>query len=208
MKPFSFVALILLLSVFASCNKEKEPPFFGVDDHLKSEFVYKVGTYWIYRDSISGRIDSAYVTENFSSVREISNGKFESVATKIIQREIGLFPADTTYWWVILEGTYIYLGYEHDSSSQSFRTEAISYPEFNNTTINVEAVKNLNIAGIQYPLLYKVPYRIPEIPSLPVSYNKDFFYLDRKNWMVMMDLDHPAEYVRHVWQLLRCHIVK
>jgi hypothetical protein len=51
--------------ILSSCSRVK--PFnIDVNGQLKSHF-FKKGTYWIYRDSISGQIDSFYVTSTYDA---------------------------------------------------------------------------------------------------------------------------------------------
>src|ERR1039457_5726431 len=58
-KQLFFLAIILLL-LFEGCGK-KSSNSTPVDATLKKYFSYKVGTYWIYRDSLRGEIDSFVV---------------------------------------------------------------------------------------------------------------------------------------------------
>lgn len=51
---FGFIACIML-----ACTKAE--PNLAIDSGLEAAFDYQKGTYWIYKDSLSGRIDSLYV---------------------------------------------------------------------------------------------------------------------------------------------------
>jgi len=55
-----FVIIICMMTMY-SCKKNNNPVI-NVNTALKAAFNYMPGTYWIYKDSISGRIDSFFVT--------------------------------------------------------------------------------------------------------------------------------------------------
>jgi hypothetical protein len=57
------IAIVALL--FASCHqKAHQQTIYFMHPELKKDFSYQAGTYWIYKDSVSGEIDSAYVVLN------------------------------------------------------------------------------------------------------------------------------------------------
>ena len=60
MKKYSII--IFLSIIFFSCCKKKPYERFIPAD-LKAYWDFKPGTYWIYQDSITGAIDSVYVTK-------------------------------------------------------------------------------------------------------------------------------------------------
>ncbi|MCW3122028.1 MAG: hypothetical protein JWQ38_1520 [Flavipsychrobacter sp.] len=71
------VAVVAVTSIvfFApGCKKKSNdgkiqmPEFTLLDKDLKADFGYKPGTYWIYKDSVSGEIDSAYVSSNMDTM--------------------------------------------------------------------------------------------------------------------------------------------
>jgi hypothetical protein len=67
------LAVFLILVVCSSCKKNAAVPTYypsyspcvttykqDIDTFLIQNFLFKAGTYWVYQDSISGRIDSLY----------------------------------------------------------------------------------------------------------------------------------------------------
>lgn len=62
-----FCALIVFLG---GCKKER---ILYLSDNIKKNYSYKPGSYWIYRDSATGREDSCYVYSN--SIRILDNTK-------------------------------------------------------------------------------------------------------------------------------------
>jgi hypothetical protein len=61
-----FVAIVL----FAGCNKELQYKTVYLDPGLKATFDYKPGTYFIFKDSITGELDSVYLVSNLSKIDE------------------------------------------------------------------------------------------------------------------------------------------
>ncbi len=63
-----FVCFLLFTIILFSCKKTT-PVNKPIDLDTKSHFNFQSGTYWIYKDSITGSIDSFYVNSNiFSSI--------------------------------------------------------------------------------------------------------------------------------------------
>jgi hypothetical protein len=62
----SIFALLLLIYVgCSSCKKEIETRTYYLDQGIKDWMYFKKGTYWVYRDSVSGAIDSAWVDTSY-----------------------------------------------------------------------------------------------------------------------------------------------
>ena len=69
--------ILLLFSLFFifSCRKDKsiEPiKTYGVGSDIKDYCFFKPGTWWVYEDSLTGNIDSVYVT-NYSNYKFDAN---------------------------------------------------------------------------------------------------------------------------------------
>lgn len=61
-----FVVVVLL----TACNKEPQYKTVYLDPGLKATFDYKPGTYFIFKDSITGELDSVYLVSNLSKIDE------------------------------------------------------------------------------------------------------------------------------------------
>jgi hypothetical protein len=65
--------LFVLFGVFyyAACKKETKPPTIRlIPEEMKAYWDFKPGTYWIYQDSVTGAIDSVYVTEYYNDTAQ------------------------------------------------------------------------------------------------------------------------------------------
>ncbi len=73
MRKYLFLLLICCAYLLADCRKQSSvaPPTASTNHQpiavaLTSHFSYKNGSYWVYRDSITGRRDSFYTLWNFT----------------------------------------------------------------------------------------------------------------------------------------------
>ena len=67
MKKLGLLLICLIVMTSMSCHKKKIPHY-PLSAALKAAFGYKIGSYWVYRDSVSGEIDSFYTYKsNFST---------------------------------------------------------------------------------------------------------------------------------------------
>lgn len=65
------ITLIALLFVLGCKKKEDHTDY--LSEEIKRNFSFKPGSYWIYRDSISGREDSCYINDSKIQVDVDSN---------------------------------------------------------------------------------------------------------------------------------------
>ncbi len=94
------LAIFVPVIALASCGKPKLETN-PVNPALKADFNYKPGTYWIYRDSISGMIDSFYVTSNVAgtTVNEGANYSVDFITIRISEKTIfPVFPSGVQSW--------------------------------------------------------------------------------------------------------------
>jgi hypothetical protein len=64
--------LIIFITIFLIVTGcEKKERILYLSDDVKKNFSYKQGSYWVYRDSISGSVDSCYVIDYRIYFREI-----------------------------------------------------------------------------------------------------------------------------------------
>lgn len=66
-KPNKVLLLIALFVfiVLSSCIKDKKKPIY-LNKDLKNYFNYQKGSYWIFYDSLNGKVDSLYVESNIN----------------------------------------------------------------------------------------------------------------------------------------------
>ena len=69
LKLIIFLSLALILLI--SCKKKL--PYYGLSDQMKEYFVFKQGSYWIYRNDSTGIIDSSYTMSFYSTVEDVES---------------------------------------------------------------------------------------------------------------------------------------
>jgi hypothetical protein len=83
--------------------REKERVYLPADPYLLKHYDFKLGTYWIYKDTISGRVDSFVVTERKDTTQmsyiEDKIITYQRIGCKIAEYHSGLL-YDTIYWGI------------------------------------------------------------------------------------------------------------
>ncbi len=81
-----FVIIAAFTLTFFACKKQ--PAKAPVNGSLKAAFSYKIGTYWVYKDSISGGWDSFYVTRSDDTWNVNDGYSIESIEVDIAEQNI------------------------------------------------------------------------------------------------------------------------
>jgi len=197
----------------------------NINAGLKAAFNYKPGTYWIYRDSVSGMTDSFFVTDNEPSVSSTTpHDPREAVHTEIItisisDVNIAPVPANTTInqWTLSYSGVNMYLAtdmleyqpvttypfpsdsilsdYNSPADTGRFTNIYISYQVSGNTFANVGAINHRGYVDRSYT-------------NQPNYTYNDWFCLSADAGFVKMIFNHPQDSSYRVWELQRYKIVK
>ncbi len=213
--------LFLFLFVLNSCKKQL--PHYSIDSDLKTAFNYQPGTYWIYKDSLSGRIDSFYVTQNvFQANVPSGDVTQDEITINVVEKDIDANSTGATsiLYYLYVGGNMVSIQYAPDSPSQG---EYILYNPFFTYPFQLGAfVWKSGFAGSSdesycmqifpsYTLNGLVFLNVAEIPhgsSGPGGY-LDTFFVNADVLIAKMDLHHPYDSVgTKVWELQRWNIVK
>lgn len=127
--PMEKYLTIALLLLFAACKKDGKP-YMPLNADLKKNYSFKVGSYWIYRDSLTGRVDSFYVTKYSDGNVEGQDNVYESSGMVISQHNIDNIFSDTAEWNIALfRGNIISLANDQWPSGRHFYASELSkYP--------------------------------------------------------------------------------
>jgi hypothetical protein len=163
MKRLVYILLISLF--FISCRKEKEPipnenQNFSIPDDIKDYCFFKPGTFWVYQDSLTGMIDSMYVTDSYVGKDTVSSqdnvgytGIFDFFNVYVYSTALGgeyLYWTDATYWQapglqniprVYIKNTTIMTGY--NESVLMFTNEYL-----NNNVLYTDNGGQINYSGL------------------------------------------------------------
>ncbi len=216
------VAIILLL---LNACKKPNITHYTINADLKAAFNYQVGTYWIYRDSIGGGIDSFYVTKNQSGTSSVldHNGDGytnEGIAVYISEQNISPGLADTAneYWEYHYQSSMFNMNYFSLNKTLVQLFPLIDYP-FQSTLSGSGAPgappypQNGNVISISnsYTLngnTFTNVAVVNHIANAPALQYNDVFYISQSAGIFKMRLNHPLDSVYRVWELQRWKIVK
>jgi hypothetical protein len=97
--------LIITMLMFAVGCKKKENIYY-LSDEVKRNFFFKPGSYWIYRDSISGMMDSCYLSS--SMIQILDNPRVTASYSKLelLSLDFLISPLDTS----IKDKNELYMG--------------------------------------------------------------------------------------------------
>ena len=94
-----FTLLVAAIIGVTLCTCKKPLKKYPVNGDLKAAFNYKVGTYWVYRDSISGGWDSFYVTRSDDTWNVNGDNSIEAIEINISEQNITTGATGTVKDW-------------------------------------------------------------------------------------------------------------
>ncbi len=223
MKVTIFLLLVLLcgIALLPSCKRNGGISHVTIDADLKAAFDFKPGTYWIYRDSISGRVDSFAVRNNtLISTNVAGNATIDEIVI-FITEYIGGSPADTSPWQILLFANCEELVWESDinfNGQKYFDLDPLFIYPFKTgppqLTQGLFSGENLAVANNIYPNYMVGVYNYMNIVELN-SYGSNgtyttnyWFYVAGNIGIIKMRLYNTYYTINKVWEMQRCNIVK
>lgn len=105
-KTLTITALILSAGLMMVCMYScfKEFPTYYIPEEMKTYIDFPEGSYWIYEDSLSGRIDSVYLLERTSRI--MSDDAFQIKYEHLSQRHFFSAIDDIYKGWTDVDFTY------------------------------------------------------------------------------------------------------
>jgi hypothetical protein len=226
MKNLNYPLFILLAAILFcySCNTKDSTsglPHYTIDADLKAAFNYKLGTYWIYRDSISKRVDSFAVRSNsFSTGTVAGNYTIDGIGIAITEYNGGS-TIDTSAWIMSLSVNFINLiWYQNYLSGQEYfdLDPAFNYP-FKLGSLSIigggsgsdNSDGTLNIFS-SFSLLNNTFNDVVETYhsykyASTIGYY-DLFYANADVGFIKMAINDYYNKINKVWEIQRWHIVK
>jgi hypothetical protein len=202
-----------------SCNKKDDRQHITIDADVVANFSYKVGSYWIYKDSLSGQVDSFYVYRYGGAALNNSGTLLDNVGIYIGQQKIsGPGTTDTIDWAWGLWSNYISLSWTltrfGQIADQIGFTVFISYPfslghpngfyggiSGGNVT---EILPKYLLNGNSYDSVAVLNYN-GNVNGYPIN---DTYFINAKIGIVKMSLNHTNGSLLRVWELQRSNIVR
>ena len=223
MKKYFCICSALIIMV--ACSKEPEFKSVYIDPALKAKYNFKKGSYWIYKDSISGRIDSFYLlqTDNLyppsiSHQRQLN----ESLDIYIVQKIGSTSINDSIRWEIAVEARDKLLP---SISAVYFRkmvdTSIAFYNFYTSNLLSNQPViynyKNNSSGGSMkltdnYYLLGNVYNNVAEIHFGNVANSKNdcaYYFNDSVGYIKMnIHNEDTRNTINEVWELQRWHVIK
>jgi hypothetical protein len=219
MNKVAYFILLVIIALFGCKKKENHQT---IDADIIANFNYKPGTYWIYKDSLSGREDSFYVTSN-TGTQSINNNDtwIDDIGIFISEKSTNSSSLDSAKWVIGLYSNYLSLQWQVIKNNKTI--DEITYPVF----ITYPFVKGpptskqgggmigfANVANIfpNYAQNGQNYYNVAQLNQYYTlitakNYN-DWFYINESIGIIKMSLDHPNDTIKRVWEIERWKIVK
>ncbi len=206
--------LVVLTIVLSTCSKKTT--YTPVDAELKTNFWYKVGTYWVYRDSLNGEEDSFYVAEtsDLTNVASDNNGnteeeidmkiyvydtkKIEEIHFGVGRNLFGIGFRDRIYSYVVDCGYNIF-------SVQNHSLFASSYSSNFNFGELLQTIPKFTLNGKDYNDVYVFHHK--NVGSLGSSSN-DTLYINEQVGIIQMRINHSTDSLFKQWKLERFNIIR
>jgi len=225
--PIKFVifAAIFLVIELPGCKKANySNKFIVVNNSLAGSFNYKPGAYWIYKDSVSGVIDSAFVDSNYTDTGYAGCSAYPGITTyqqfKISIKIQGLNPLNTESWKVtLMDSAFIFTAFNNQDPTES----ALAIPLFNfpfitgYVPLSLACIPPLDsgyIAGILPTFISDTSsfINVALVPhaasNAPLQVYNDLYYVSPDAGLVKIVFNHPEYGIYRVLELQRYNIVK
>ena len=227
---------LLLLTAFlgvtlCTCKKNTVTQV-PLDPAFKAAFNFKAGSYWIYKDSISGRMDSFFVRRNSDEYLPSQATNTNTFVPEVIEMSISEYNIssgnDTAGWELDLEGTAISLSLL-ESKIYTLQIEywpLVNYP-FQTTlispflpaysSVDTSVVIGINNSYVINGNTFTGVAEVNECAHLDSNVNgwltnkysyNDWFYICPDVGLIKIRLNHPQDPLYRVWELQRWVIIK
>lgn len=211
-------SLLIIIGIFfivLGCRKPKQHRR-PLSSELKALFGYNIGTYWIYQDSISGKVDSFYVY--YSEFRtDINPGGTGEDADRmdISVKKHTVDPNDSEKWYISLVDSSFSIGFANSSDyvqdylhlwlfSYPFKVRpAGGYNYDSGYVTNVYSSYELN--GIKFNNTIISYHKHMQISHL-YKYS-DYFFISENAGIIKVIFDHQENSVYRVLKLIKYKIV-
>ncbi len=190
----------LVIGLYACKKKLPNKP---IDADLKAAFSFKPGTYWIFKDAISGQIDSFYVRRTYTFNQTSGNPSYTFDEINIDITEMNLHPAgsDTALWRIGLIQNILNLSDYYLDNFVNF--DDILYPFISGPQSSavyaesINLISSFNIGNNNFNNVADIHF------SIGLS---DDFYLNSDIGFIKIILQQRG--ANRVWELQRWKIVK
>ena len=204
----------MCLGLFA-CNKQ-QATHHRIEPALLAAFNYKMGSYWIYKDSLTGQVDSMYVSRWDSSIQQTPDDLTNYY--DMVEFWLNIYDGNlnhSEFWWIQLHHNY-FIFYQFinnfDGVESVLEVPPIAYP-FTDTAILfqgdscfINVVPTYSVNGNQY--INVAQLNCNSVKTYTIAKYNDRFYLDSKIGIAKFVFNHESDSMRRIMELQRYSIVK
>lgn len=215
-RPLKIILFLLSISIaLSACRKDRvwQHP---MNPALKAAFGFNVGSYWVYRDSVSGETDSFYVYySSFYTTHYPDNQAYEMMDISL--RKYSTSGNDSEKWGFILGGSECSFWYNNskDPHVALYGIPFFSYPfkienlfsSNGDTGYTANIYADYMVAGHQYNNVITSYHKNRPAPISNLVYN-DVYYISDSIGLIKVIFDHPEDSVYRVLELTKYKIVK
>ena len=204
-----------LLFCFYSCKRPT--PIVPMNPILKKYYCYKKGSYWVYRDSLNGDIDSfAVVSNNYEPNYTSSNPQGEEQEKDFItmfRNGSALY----TWEWEVYNGiifsgsitskySFIYVAF---APWEAFGTAPLDSPSIyvNDVYTTLGYFQTYNLNANTYDSVTQFHHNGVDSFGFNDNYS-DLFYFNQDAWIIKMSFHHPADTNNYVLEQIRRNIIR
>ncbi len=230
MKKIKYLLLLLTITYsYLSCKKipaaNENYSIVYIDQQLKDFYNYDVGSYWVYKDVLTGDIDS-FVVVNFANNKEglTATAGQNTEGTLIVVYDYNITTTIPTYrtkysWDLRGHAASLHFYYQYNSSQYvidyGFGTipfvlfDTVSYLNVPNCLIDTVSngkryLPQYVMDTASYADVYLIYVKSNTLMCKNLIPQNDTFYINKQVGIMKMVLNNYAQYS---WQLLRNHII-
>ncbi len=178
------IVLCYTIACLPSCKKP-EPEYHYVSKELKEYFDWKVGTYWVFYDSVAGKVDSVSVVGYAVNSPEMTGSRGEENVAFVMEGYYRGAGYDSCSWNFILSSSnsvflsikkvYSLLAYNKFMFNIPFYVGSYPSGDATHPTIVSTFYPTLNIGGNTYYDVYKIHFTYQNTQYYDTYYiNKDY----------------------------------
>lgn len=204
----NLIPILIALLLFTACKKKEFVSYLLPE--TKASFSFKPGSYWIFRDSISGRVDSCYFDkkEFYISPASRTHEAYENLSISLIQKQMDLTVTEQINWnlWFMMRGLSIqYEKQINSKDSIGHFAMATLYP------IPEDTVTYNNVDYYQIPSFVLGGNVFSNVGVVaPEGNNGATFYINADIGFIKMRIYNGigAIKINEVWELQRWNVIK
>ena len=214
--------LILAISIMGMAISacKKTVPNYTINSELYDKYAFKSGTYWIYQDSLSSKVDSYVVVK--AVLQNTNQGNYTSdvynITVSVIQIDTNNVKQYKYNWFfsVGVSGIGLWSNNYTNSYESNLEYDLFRYPPKIGPLFLVNVNDSMFVYNIYntYQINGMLFYNTTQINHYSsvfvggVMNHNDWFYISDNVGLIKFVFNHPIDSIYQSWKILRYNIVK